>query len=151
MLVLDDVHCSYGRIAALKWVSLRVEEGEIVCLIGANGAGKSTTLMAISGIVPVSAGSISFRGEALTRTPPSERVRRGIVQAPEGRRIFADMTVRDNLLMGAHLAKDPARIAEDLGVSPQQVNIKAKTNERLGFLGREEGIAAEAVALIYRK
>ncbi|MSS70447.1 MAG: ABC transporter ATP-binding protein [Candidatus Latescibacteria bacterium] len=114
MLILDDVHCAYGSIAALRGVSLRVEGGEIVCLIGANGAGKSTTLMAISGIVPVTSGVISFRGAPVTRVSPSERVRRGIVQVPEGRRIFADMTVRDNLLMGAHLSPDPARIAADM-------------------------------------
>ena len=152
MLVLDDVHCSYGSIAALKGVSLRVEEGEIVCLIGANGAGKSTTLMAISGIVPVSAGSISFRGEALTRTPPSERVRRGIVQAPEGRRIFADMTVRDNLLMGAHLAKDPARIAEDLDRVHQLFPILGERKGQLGgtLSGGEQQMLAIARALMAR-
>jgi branched-chain amino acid transport system ATP-binding protein len=151
MLILDNVHCAYGSIAALKGVSLRVEEGEIVCLIGANGAGKSTTLMAISGIVPVASGSISFRGEPITHTPPPERVRRGIVQVPEGRRIFADMTVRDNLLMGAHAA-DPAHVAGDLdrvfGLFPILKERQAQLGGTLS--GGEQQMLAIARALMGR-
>jgi branched-chain amino acid transport system ATP-binding protein len=152
MLILDNVHCSYGSIAALKGVSLRVEAGEIVCLIGANGAGKSTTLMTISGIVPVASGVISFRGEPVTRVSPPERVRRGIVQAPEGRRIFADMTVRDNLMMGAHLAPDPARIAADMERVFQLFPILQERQAQLGgtLSGGEQQMLAIGRALMGR-
>jgi branched-chain amino acid transport system ATP-binding protein len=152
MLILNNVHCSYGSIAALKGVSLRVEEGEVVCLIGANGAGKSTTLMTISGIVPVASGAISFRGEPVTHTPPSERVRRGIVQVPEGRRIFADMTVRDNLLMGAHLATDPARVAADMDRVFHLFPILRERQAQLGgtLSGGEQQMLAIARALMGR-
>jgi branched-chain amino acid transport system ATP-binding protein len=100
-LQIRDLHVYYGQIHALKGVSLAVERGEIVTLIGANGAGKSTTLKTISGLMRPRAGSIAFDGADLTRLAPHEIVARGIVQVPEGRRIFHRLTVRENLAMGA--------------------------------------------------
>jgi branched-chain amino acid transport system ATP-binding protein len=114
MLELKDVRASYGHIEALKGVSLSVEKGSIVTLIGANGAGKSTTLMAISGLVPITSGSISLDGESLSRLRPEAIVARGVVQVPEGRRIFTRMSVQENLLMGAFLRNDAKGIQDDL-------------------------------------
>jgi branched-chain amino acid transport system ATP-binding protein len=101
MLELDDVHTYYGNIHALKGVSLTVEKGEVVTLIGSNGAGKSTTLRTISGTQRAREGSIQFEGREIQATPPHEVVRLGIAQAPEGRRVFARMSVYENLQMGA--------------------------------------------------
>ena len=106
LLEVEDIHTFYGNIEALKGVSLTVEEGEIVTLIGSNGAGKSTTLRSISGLSPPSAGSIRFAGEEIARTPPQDIVALGISQSPEGRRCFPRMTVRENLEMGAYLRRD---------------------------------------------
>ncbi len=114
MLRLEEVHAHYGAIHALRGVSLEVREGEIVSLIGANGAGKSSTLMAISGILRPSAGRITFEGEDLAHVPSHAIVERGISQVPEGRRIFSKLTVLENLEMGAYTRGDPARIREDL-------------------------------------
>ncbi len=118
MLELRDVVVSYGMIDALRGVTLSVQQGEIVALIGANGAGKSTTLMSISGVTPVRSGRISYNGLELAGRPMHELVCLGISQVPEGRRIFARMTVRENLEMGASsvnnrtLAQDITRIFE---------------------------------------
>ncbi len=101
MLELRDVTVAYGMIDALRGISLRVRQGEIVALIGANGAGKSTCLMSISGVVPLRSGDIYFEGERISGRPAHEIVRLGISQAPEGRRIFPRMTVMENLEMGA--------------------------------------------------
>jgi len=106
MLELSDVHASYGTIEALKGVSLAVEEGEIVTLIGSNGAGKSTTLRSISGLTPPQTGSIKFRGEEISTMPAQEIVRLGISQSPEGRHCFQRMTVRENLELGGYLRRD---------------------------------------------
>jgi branched-chain amino acid transport system ATP-binding protein len=106
LLEVDDIHTFYGNIEALKGISLSVEEGEIVTLIGSNGAGKSTTLRSISGLSPPSSGTITFAGTEITRTPPQDIVALGISQSPEGRRCFARMTVRENLEMGAYLRRD---------------------------------------------
>lgn len=101
LLEVRDLHVYYGQIQALKGVSLRVERGEIVTLIGANGAGKSTTLKTVSGLMRPRTGAIAFDGTDLTQLAPHEIVARGIVQVPEGRRIFHRLTVRENLVMGA--------------------------------------------------
>lgn len=114
MLRLQEVHAHYGAIHALRGVSLEVEEGQIVTLIGANGAGKSSTLMAISGIIRPTAGRIIFEGEDLTHLPSHAIVRRGISQVPEGRRIFPKLTVLENLEMGAYTRTDAAQIRQDL-------------------------------------
>ncbi|MBV9466245.1 MAG: ABC transporter ATP-binding protein [Solirubrobacterales bacterium] len=113
MLEVSDIRARYGSIEALKGVSLTVEEGEVVTLIGSNGAGKSTTLRSISGLTPASAGEITFAGEEITRVPAHEIVVRGIALAPEGRHCFPRMTVRENLELGAH-RRPRAGIADDL-------------------------------------
>jgi branched-chain amino acid transport system ATP-binding protein len=106
MLEISDIHTFYGNIEALKGISIEVEEGEIVTLIGSNGAGKSTTLRSISGLTPPREGSIRFEGRELGETPPQEIVRLGISQAPEGRRVFPRMTVKENLELGAYMRND---------------------------------------------
>ncbi|MET8907105.1 ABC transporter ATP-binding protein [Micromonospora sp. NPDC004551] len=114
LLELDDVSLLYGRIQALHGISLTVNEGEVVALIGANGAGKSTTMRAISGLRPVAAGRIRFAGEDITKLRADLRVVRGISQSPEGRGVFPGMSVLENLEMGAYTRRDKAGIASDL-------------------------------------
>lgn len=114
MLKLIDVETSYGSIRALKGISLTVAEGEIVSLIGSNGAGKSTTLMSISGITKARAGQILFKGEPIEKTDPDRIVAAGISQVPEGRRIFPKLSVLENLEMGAFLRDDHTEIKKDL-------------------------------------
>src|SRR5215211_6545106 len=113
MLELSDVRTHYGTIEALGGVSLTVEEGEVVTLIGSNGAGKSTTLRAISGLTPASSGTIRFAGEEITRVPTAAIIGRGVAMAPEGRHVFPRMTVRENLDLGAHRRRGEG-IAQDL-------------------------------------
>jgi branched-chain amino acid transport system ATP-binding protein len=114
LLEVEGIDAHYGRIQALSGVSLHVDEGEIVTLIGANGAGKTTTLRAISGLMRPSNGTIRFAGRDITRVTPDEIVRTGLVQSPEGRRVFARMTVRENLDLGAYTRSDSAEVAADL-------------------------------------
>ena len=114
MLELRNVRTSYGNIMALKGIDLSVNEGEIITLIGANGAGKSTTLMTICGIVPPCSGEILFLEKPIQRTEPHEIVTMGISQVPEGRRIFPLLTVAENLDMGAFLRRDRAEILRDV-------------------------------------
>jgi branched-chain amino acid transport system ATP-binding protein len=114
LLEVSDIRARYGAIEALKGVSLTVEEGEVVTLIGSNGAGKSTTLRSISGLTPASAGTVTFDGEDITRVPAHEIVVRGIALSPEGRHCFARMTVRENLELGAHRRTKGPEIGQDL-------------------------------------
>src|SRR5215211_4985185 len=114
MLELHDVHTYYGSIEALKGISIEVNEGEIVTLIGSNGAGKSTTLRSISGLTPPSEGSILFDDTEVGETAPQDIVRLGVSQAPEGRRIFSRMSVRENLELGAYLRRDSDGVGHDL-------------------------------------
>ena len=114
MLELRNVSSGYGAIEALKAVNLRIERGEIVTLIGANGAGKSTTLRSINGINHPREGSIRFQGRDITSAPPHEVVKMGVAQSPEGRRLFPRMTVIENLEMGAFQRTDRANFAEDM-------------------------------------
>ena len=114
VLELDDIHTYYGSIHALKGVSLRVHEGEVVTLIGANGAGKSTTLRSINGVNHPREGRISFQGRDITNAPPHAIVKMGIAQSPEGRRLFPRMSVLENLEMGAFQRTDRANFKEDL-------------------------------------
>jgi branched-chain amino acid transport system ATP-binding protein len=114
MLDVSEIHTFYGNIEALKGISLTVEEGECVTLIGSNGAGKSTTLRSISGLTPPSEGSIQFDGQEIGETPPQEIVSLGISQSPEGRHCFARMTVKENLELGAYLRRDSDGIATDV-------------------------------------
>jgi len=109
VLELKEVHVSYGHVPALRGVSLRIGQGEIVALIGANGAGKSTTLRAVQGIVRVTSGDVFWQDSRLTGTPPHEVVQKGIAHCPEGRQVFPNMTVRENLNMGAIGLKDSRR------------------------------------------
>ncbi len=113
-LEIEEIHTYYGHIHALKGVSLHVEKGEIVTLIGANGAGKSTLLKTTSGILSPRHGSIRFEGEELTGYRPHEIVAKGVVQVPEGRRVFGRLTVRENLEMGAFAISDPKTIEANL-------------------------------------
>jgi branched-chain amino acid transport system ATP-binding protein len=113
LLEVHDLHTFYGNIEALKGISIDVEEGEVVTLIGSNGAGKSTTLRSISGLTPPRQGTIKFDGQEIGETAPQDIVRLGISQAPEGRRCFPRMTVRENLELGAYLRRDQ-RIKGDL-------------------------------------
>lgn len=114
MLKIENLHVSYGGIQALRGISLEVPDGKIVTLIGANGAGKSTTLRTISGLVKASSGSIQWNGEELLGKPIGQIISAGIAMSPEGRRVFADMTVLENLRIGAYLRKDKAEIQKDL-------------------------------------
>ncbi|MFL5868657.1 MAG: ABC transporter ATP-binding protein [Thermoleophilaceae bacterium] len=113
-LEVSDIHTFYGNIEALKGISLEVEEGEIVTLIGSNGAGKSTTLRSISGLTPPTQGSIKFDGDELAEMAPQDIVQLGISQSPEGRHVFPRMTVRENLELGAFLRRDRAGVDGDM-------------------------------------
>ena len=114
LLEVKDLVVSYGGIEALKGISFSVDEGQIVTLIGANGAGKSTTLRAITGIVPVKSGTITYNGENITGMDTQKVVERGIALVPEGRRVFANLTVLEILKIGAYLRKDPAQRQKDI-------------------------------------
>ena len=114
MLEVKDLNIYYGAIHALKGVSLKVNRGEIVTLIGSNGAGKSSLLKAISGLIKINSGEITFLGNNITKMDAKNIVKRGITQVPEGRHIFSDMSVYENLMMGAYLRKDKVAIEEDL-------------------------------------
>jgi branched-chain amino acid transport system ATP-binding protein len=114
LLEVKDVHTFYGNIEALKGISIEVEEGECVTLIGSNGAGKSTTLRSVSGLTPPRQGSIRFKGREITETPPQEIVSMGVSQSPEGRHVFSRMSVHENLMLGAYLRKDADGIEKDL-------------------------------------
>ena len=114
MLKIENLHVSYGGIQALRGISLEVPDGKIVTLIGANGAGKSTTLRTITGLVKASAGSILWNGQELLGKPIDKIVSAGIAMSPEGRRVFADLTVVENLKIGAYLRKDREEIEKDL-------------------------------------
>lgn len=151
-LEIRDLCVSYGGIRALKGVSLSVDEGQIVTLIGANGAGKSTTLRAISGLQKAQSGSILYGGEELTNLPAKEIVRRGIIHVPEGRRVFPDMTVAENLKIGAFLRTDQAAIAQDLDyVYSLFPRLKERSWQLAGTLsGGEQQMLAVGRALMSR-
>lgn len=114
MLELKDIDCYYGKIPALREINMKVERGEIISLIGANGAGKSTILMTICGITPVSSGTITFENRCIENISPEQIVALGICQVPEGRHIFSSLSVLENLRLGAYLRKDKKGIARDL-------------------------------------
>ncbi|MBN8593832.1 MAG: ABC transporter ATP-binding protein [Anaerolineae bacterium] len=114
LLEVHDIHTFYGKIHALKGISIKVEQGQIVTLIGSNGAGKSTTLNTICGITPAAEGKILLDGQDITRVPAHQIVTRGVIQSPEGRKIFMRLTVRENLEMGAFTRNDKAEIARDM-------------------------------------
>ena len=152
MLTVTDLRVSYGAIKALHGVSLRVERGEIVTLIGSNGAGKTTTLRAISGLVRAASGTVVFEGRDLGRVPPHEIVRLGLAQSPEGRGVFANMTVEENLELGAFTRHDRAGIAQDrergLELFPR---LRERLKQMAGTLsGGEQQMLAMARALMAR-
>ena len=151
-LEIRDLQVSYGGIRALKGIDLTVEEGQIVTLIGANGAGKSTTLRAISGLQKPQSGSILYGGEELVGLPAKEIVRRGIIHVPEGRRVFPDMTVAENLKIGAFLRKDKDGIASDMDyVYSLFPRLKERSWQPAGTLsGGEQQMLAVGRALMSR-
>ena len=114
MLKIKDLHVSYGAVRAIKGISLEVNDGELVSLIGANGAGKTTTLHTISGLVPAAGGSITLDGKDLRKTAPEKIIELGLAHVPEGRHVFARMTVEENLYMGAYIVRDKAKTKERL-------------------------------------
>jgi branched-chain amino acid transport system ATP-binding protein len=152
MLALDDVHAYYGNIHALKGITLEVEQGEIVTLIGSNGAGKSTTLKAISGLLRPRVGTITFQDEMLNGVPPHQVVARGICQSPEGRRVFPRMSVAENLEMGAFQRKKDASLGEDFErVYTLFPRLKERLTQKAGTLsGGEQQMLAIGRALMAR-
>jgi branched-chain amino acid transport system ATP-binding protein len=152
LLELKDVHSYYGNIHALKGISLSVDEGEIVTLIGANGAGKSTTLKTISGIVRPRYGSVHFAGEDLAQYPAHEIVFKGVSQVPEGRGIFARLTVTENLQLGAYIHHNNKQIAEDMERAFTMFpRLKERRKQMAGTLsGGEQQMLAMARALMAR-
>jgi branched-chain amino acid transport system ATP-binding protein len=152
MLELKDVHTYYGNIHALKGISLHVEKGEIVTLIGSNGAGKSTTLRTIQGINKPRTGSIIFEGEALEKLPPHEIAARGVAQSPEGRLIFPRMTILENLEMGAYARKDKTGMSDDMEhVFTLFPRLKERISQKGGTLsGGEQQMLAMGRALMAR-
>lgn len=150
MLTVENLHVSYGAIRALHGINLRVPKGAIVTLIGANGAGKSTTLRAISGLVKSASGSIRYEGNEISNQAPHAIVSRGLCHVPEGRMVFANLTVRENLKMGAYLQKDRKWIAEQtdyvFGLFPR---LKERENQAAGTLsGGEQQMLAISRALL---
>ena len=148
MLKVDNINVFYGNIHAIRDVSFEVNDGEVVALIGANGAGKSTTLKTVSGLLPSRTGSISFLGQNIDRIPPHKRVAMGLSQVPEGRRIFLQMTVLENLQMGAFTSK--ADVREDLeNVFARFPRLKERRNQIGGTLsGGEQQMLAMGRALM---
>ena len=114
LLKIEDLHVSYGAVRAIKGISLEVNDGELVSLIGANGAGKTTTLHTISGLVPAESGSITLDGTDLRKIAPNKIIEIGLAHVPEGRHVFARMTVEENLAMGAYIVRDKAKIKRQL-------------------------------------
>jgi branched-chain amino acid transport system ATP-binding protein len=151
LLEVDAIHTYYGAIEALRGVSLTVEEGEAVTIIGSNGAGKSTTLRSISGLTPATSGKIMFEGRDITRVPAHEIVERGIALSPEGRHCFARMTVRENLDMGAYKRRD-TEITEDLEhVYDLFPRLKERERQKAGTMsGGEQQMLAIGRALMAR-
>jgi branched-chain amino acid transport system ATP-binding protein len=149
-LEVDDIHTFYGNIEALKGITIQVDEGECVTLIGSNGAGKSTTLRSISGLTPPRTGSIRLAGEEIALLPPQEIVRLGICQSPEGRKCFQRMTVRENLELGAFLRRDSGGIRGDLDrVFDLFPRLKERETQKAGTMsGGEQQMLAIGRALM---
>jgi len=150
LLSVENLNVSYGAIKALHGVSLKVPTGSIVTLIGANGAGKSTTLRALSGLVKCASGSIQYAGEEISKLPPNQIVARGLCHVPEGRMVFANLTVRENLRMGAYLQRDRQWIANQTSyVYSLFPRLKERENQAAGTLsGGEQQMLAIGRALL---
>ena len=152
MLEVENLHVFYGMIHALKGVSFSVDQGEVIALIGANGAGKTTTLHTITGLLPAKQGSIRFEGKDITKTPAHKIVEMGIAHVPEGRRIFSQLNVYENLIMGAFTRKDKAEIEDSLAmVYTRFPRLEERKNQRAGTLsGGEQQMLAMGRALMSR-
>ena len=152
MLKLDNINLYNGVIHALKNISLEVEQGEIVTLIGANGAGKTSTLRAISGLEPIKSGNITFKGSPLNKVPSNKIVSLGLSHVPEGRRVFPELTVMENLELGAYLRKDKAGIKQDLEIVFSKFpRLKEREKQAAGTLsGGEQQMLAIGRALMNR-
>jgi len=150
MLELKNVHSGYGSIKALKGISLKVMPGEIVAIIGANGAGKSTTLMTIRGIVKVEKGEVLYRGKVINKVPPEKLPTMGLCQVPEGRRIFPRLTVMENLRLGAFYRDDTNQIMKDIQHSYEMFPILGERKSQKGgtLSGGEQQMLAIARALM---
>ena len=150
MLELRDLICRYGQVTAVKGISLKVERGQLVALIGANGAGKSTTLRAISGLLPAAGGKITFDGHDITRASARKILSLGIAHCPEGRHVFPHMTVEENLEMGSYLRKDRKEVAADMErIFGQFPRIAERRQQQAGTLsGGEQQMLAIARALM---
>ena len=152
MLQLENVVCRYGKVEAIKSVSLEVNKGELVTVIGANGAGKSSTLKAISGLLPPVSGRILFEGEDITNATPQRILSMGIAHCPEGRRVFPQMTIQENLEIGAYRRKDAAGIASDMEkIFNDFPKLKERRQQAAGTLsGGEQQMLAIGRALMSR-
>ena len=150
MLEVNDLHVYYGVIQALKGVSFHVNQGEVIALIGANGAGKTTTLHTLTGLLQAKQGSIVFEGTDITKVPAHKIVQMGIANVPEGRRVFSDLSVYENLKMGAYTRKDKNEIAESLeNVYKRFPRLEERKNQRAGTLsGGEQQMLAMGRALM---
>jgi branched-chain amino acid transport system ATP-binding protein len=149
LLEVSDLHAHYGAIEALKGISLTVDEGQVVTLIGSNGAGKTTTLRSISGLTPASAGTVTFAGEDITGMPADQIVTRGIALAPEGRRCFPRMTVRENLDLGAYRRRGAAIAADLERVFTLFPRLKERERQKAGTLsGGEQQMLAIGRAMM---
>jgi len=150
MLEVKGLQVYYGVIQALKDVSFEVNQGEVIALIGANGAGKTTTLHTVTGLIPAKAGSIMFEGVDITKMPAHKIVEMGIAHVPEGRRVFSQLSVYENLIMGAYTRKDKKEIAENLEKVYQRFpRLKERKNQRAGTLsGGEQQMLAMGRALM---
>jgi len=152
ILSIEQLQVAYGGIRAVKGIDLKVDEGELVCLIGANGAGKTTTLRAITGLVRAAAGAVRYDGNDITRLKPHEIARRGLALVPEGRGVFAQLTIEENLAMGAYARGDSAAVATDVermfALFPR---LKERRKQTAGTLsGGEQQMLAIARALMSR-
>ncbi len=152
MLEILDLKVSYGAIKALDGVSLRVPQGAIVALLGANGSGKTTTIRAITGLAAVQSGDLHFDGRSLKGLPPHEVVRRGVAVAPEGRRVFSNLSVHENLLLGGYIRRDKESLAQDLEeIYDTFIRLAERRKQPAGTLsGGEQQMLALGRALMSR-
>ena len=152
MLEVKNLEVSYGKIKAVKGIDFTVDQGEVVCLIGTNGAGKTTTLRTISGLLRPSGGEIWFKGQRIDKVPAHEIVGLGIAQSPEGRRIFASLTVEENLMLGAFARKDTDRVKQDLDAAYElfPILLERRTQPAGTFSGGEQQMLAMGRAMMSR-
>ena len=152
LLEVKDLEVYYGVIQAIKGISFEVNEGEIVTLIGANGAGKTTTMQSIMGLIPAKAGTITYEGKSINKVPTHKIVQMGMTQVPEGRRIFQELSVYDNLVMGAFTKKDQKQVKEDIEeIYARFPRLKERKNQIAGTLsGGEQQMLAMGRAMMSR-